>query len=57
MTRSEIRDGGLLLFVAVLEASLTLGGKLPTAWVIGVTALYLAVLLTYVRALVRRRRS
>ncbi|MDT0483592.1 hypothetical protein [Streptomyces doebereineriae] len=57
MTRSEIRDGGLLLFVAVLEASLILGSKLPTAWVIGVTALYLAVLLTYVRALMRRQRS
>jgi hypothetical protein len=57
MTRSEIRDGGLLLFVAVLETSLILEEKLSTAWVIGVTTLYLAVLLTYVRGLVRRRRD
>lgn len=57
MTRSEIRDGGLLLFVALLEVSLILGGELSTAWAIGVAVLYLAVLLTYVRGLVRRRRS
>lgn len=57
MTRSEIRDGGILLFVAALETALILGGKLSTAWAIGVTAVYLAVLLTYVRGIVRRRQS
>ncbi|MEU3343122.1 hypothetical protein [Streptomyces sp. NPDC006668] len=57
MTRSEIRDGGLLLFVAVLEVALSLGGKLSAAWAIGVTVIYLAVLLTYIRGIVRRRRS
>ncbi|RPE43748.1 hypothetical protein EDD90_6962 [Streptomyces sp. Ag109_O5-1] len=56
MTRGEIREGLLLLFVAFMEGSLIVGGKLPPAWATGVTVLYAVFLLAYLRGLVRRRR-
>ncbi|MFG2968371.1 hypothetical protein ACGFZS_34405 [Streptomyces sp. NPDC048288] len=55
MTRAEIRDGALLLLVALMEGSLIADGKLPPAWAITVSALYLVFLAAYVRGLVRRR--
>ncbi|MFG3287690.1 hypothetical protein ACGF3G_02600 [Streptomyces sp. NPDC048179] len=56
MTRTELRDGALLLLVALMEGSLIVAGKLPPAWAITVSALYLVFLVAYVRGLVRRRR-
>ncbi|MEV5842838.1 hypothetical protein [Streptomyces sp. NPDC051985] len=56
MTRTEIRDGALLLLVVLMEGSLIAGGKLPPAWAITVSAVYLVFLAAYVRGLVRRRR-
>ncbi|MFF3984143.1 hypothetical protein ACFY0B_05955 [Streptomyces sp. NPDC001797] len=57
MTRTGIRDGALLLFVAVLEAAVIAGGRLSAAWTVMVAVVYLTFLLAYVRGLVRRRRS
>lgn len=57
MTRAEVRDGLLLLFVAVMEGSLIVMGKLPPAWAIGVTVGYGAFLSAYARGVVRRRRT
>jgi hypothetical protein len=57
MTRTEIRDGALLLFVAVLEVAVIVGGGLSAAWALTVAVVYLVFLLVYVRDLVRRRRS
>ncbi|MFD4507904.1 hypothetical protein [Streptomyces sp. NPDC058457] len=57
MTRTEIRDGALLLFVAVLEVAVIVGGGLSTAWTVAVGAGYLLFLSAYVRGLVRRRRA
>ncbi|MFE5032807.1 hypothetical protein [Streptomyces sp. NPDC056683] len=57
MTRTEIRDGALLLFVAVLEAAVIARGRLSAAWTGMVAVVYLTFLLAYVRGLVRRRRS
>ena len=56
MTRDEIRDGALLLLVALMEGSLIAGGKLPAPWAITVSALWLVFLVVYVRGLVRSRR-
>ncbi|MFF7983406.1 hypothetical protein ACFZDK_30540 [Streptomyces sp. NPDC007901] len=56
MTRDEIRDGALLLLVALMEGSLIAAGKLPPAWAITMSALYLVFLAAYVRGLVRGRR-
>ncbi|MFF5141891.1 hypothetical protein ACFY6U_19530 [Streptomyces sp. NPDC013157] len=56
MTRTEIRDGALLLFVAVLEVALIAGGGLSVAWALGVAVAYLVFLLAWVGGLVRRRR-
>ncbi|MFJ3795060.1 hypothetical protein ACIPSJ_02095 [Streptomyces sp. NPDC090088] len=56
MTRAEIRDGALLLLVVLMEGSLIAGGKLPPAWAITVSALYLVFLAAYARGLVHRRR-
>ncbi|MER7930688.1 hypothetical protein ABTY96_47575 [Streptomyces sp. NPDC096057] len=56
MNRSEIRDGALLLFVALLEGSLIVTGKMSAAWAIGVSVIYLIFLASYVRSFVRRRR-
>ncbi|MGW1621151.1 hypothetical protein [Streptomyces sp. NPDC002172] len=56
MTRTEIRDGALLLFVAVLEAAVITGGGLSAAWAVLIAVACLAFLLTYTRDLVRRRR-
>ena len=56
MSRNEVRDGIILLFVALLEGSLILGGKLHTAWAVVVSILYAIFLASYVRGLVRRRR-
>lgn len=56
MTRTEIRDGALLLLVALMEGSLIAGGKLPPVWAITVAAVYLVFLAAYLRGLVRRRR-
>ncbi|MBW8797336.1 MAG: hypothetical protein JF597_28200 [Streptomyces sp.] len=56
MTRTEIRDGALLLFVAVLEAAVIAGGGLSVAWALGVAVAYLVFLQAWVRGLVRRRR-
>ncbi|WP_330290417.1 hypothetical protein [Streptomyces sp. NBC_00576] len=50
-----MRDGIILLFVALLEGSLILGGKLHTAWAITVSILYVISLASYARGLVRRR--
>ncbi|MFF7470287.1 hypothetical protein [Streptomyces sp. NPDC008092] len=55
-TRTEIRDGALLLFVAVLEVAVILGGGLSAAWALTVAAVYLVFLVAYLRGLVRRRR-
>ncbi|MGY5008421.1 hypothetical protein ACWDFR_33415 [Streptomyces sp. 900105755] len=57
VTRSERREGALLLFVALMEGSLIAAGKLPPAWAVTVSVLYLAFLAVYVRDLVRRRRG
>ncbi|WP_089105256.1 hypothetical protein [Streptomyces hyaluromycini] len=57
MTRTEIRDGTLLLFVAVLEAAVITGGGLSTAWALTVAVVHLVFLPAYVRGLVRRRRA
>ncbi|MER7836552.1 hypothetical protein ABTY98_11700 [Streptomyces sp. NPDC096040] len=57
MTRSEVREGATLLFVALLEVSVIIGGKLSLAWAITVAAVYLFFLLAYVRGIVRRRRE
>ncbi|WP_217545703.1 hypothetical protein [Streptomyces sp. GbtcB6] len=57
MTRTEIRDGARLLFVAVLEVAVIVGGKLSVAWAVTVGAGYLVFLSAYVRGLVRRRRA
>ncbi|MER5791862.1 hypothetical protein [Streptomyces sp. NPDC001980] len=57
MTRSERREGALLLFVALMEGSLIVGGKLSPAWAIAVSVFYLVFLAIYVRDLVRRRRG
>ncbi|MFF4114972.1 hypothetical protein [Streptomyces sp. NPDC001714] len=56
MTRTEIRDGALLLFVAVLEVAMIAGGGLSTAWALGVAVPYLVFLLAWAHGLVRRRR-
>ncbi|WP_406436184.1 hypothetical protein OHB00_19535 [Streptomyces sp. NBC_00631] len=56
MTRTEIRDGSLLLFVAALEVAVIVGGGLSAAWALGVAGVYLVFLLAYVRGVVRRRR-
>ncbi|MFJ8491211.1 hypothetical protein ACIRBZ_23085 [Streptomyces sp. NPDC094038] len=56
MTRTEIRDGSLLLFVAALEVAVIVGGGLCTAWALGVAVVYLVFLSAYARGLVRRRR-
>ncbi|MGY5088408.1 hypothetical protein ACWCXM_26350 [Streptomyces sp. 900105755] len=55
MTRSERREGALLLFVALMEGSLIATGKLSPAWAVTVSVLYLVFLAVYVRDLVRRR--
>ncbi|MEU9453633.1 hypothetical protein [Streptomyces sp. NPDC048277] len=57
MIRSEIRDGLILLCVALLEGSLILGGRLSATWAIGVTVGYAVFLLAWVRGIVRRRRT
>ncbi|MET9081930.1 hypothetical protein ABZX77_08495 [Streptomyces sp. NPDC004237] len=56
MTRTEIRDGALLLLVALMEGFLIAGGRLPQAWAITVSVVYLVFLAAYVRGLVRSRR-
>ncbi|WP_416960787.1 hypothetical protein [Streptomyces sp. Agncl-13] len=56
MKRSEMRDGALLLFVAFLEGSLIVTGKMSAPWAIGVSVIYLIFLASYVRSFVRRRR-
>ncbi|MEV5954371.1 hypothetical protein AB0M11_11450 [Streptomyces sp. NPDC051987] len=55
MTRTEIRDGVLLLFVAVPEVAVITGGGLTPVWTLGVAAAYLVFLSAWVRGLVRRR--
>ncbi|MEW1777455.1 hypothetical protein [Streptomyces sp. NPDC086777] len=57
MTRTERREGALLLCVALMEGSLIAGGKLSPAWAVTVSVLYLGFLAVYVRDLVRRRRG
>ncbi|MFK0280289.1 hypothetical protein ACIQVL_07420 [Streptomyces sp. NPDC090499] len=56
MTRTEIRDGSLLLFVAALEVAVIMGGGLSAAWALGVAVVYLVFLSACARGLVRRRR-